>query len=69
MHGEWFANHFLKESNEVKKTVKFIIKKARLKYGRNIFAEKEKRKKELKTFRFFTPKRPHDPPELMTPRR
>lgn len=52
LNGEWFANHFLKDSNEVKKSIKYILKKCRKKYKRSISNVKEKNKIYIKKKRF-----------------
>lgn len=57
MNGEWFSNHFLKDSNEVKLAIKYILKKCRWKYSKSIQAEKDKKKKRIKDGK-GKPKRP-----------
>lgn len=48
INGVWFANHFLKETNDIKKCIKFVFSKLKMKYNRSITIEKDKRKRSIK---------------------
>ena len=51
--GDWIANHYLRDKNDVKKSIIYILHKMRIKHSRYINIEKEKRKNEIKKKRLI----------------
>ncbi|CAI2387358.1 unnamed protein product [Moneuplotes crassus] len=48
INGRWFADHFLKDKNDIKKSICFILKMCQDKYSSNIIVEKQKKRLEKK---------------------